>query len=133
VYKEIWRGLSLFCKEKQGEREAKRGQNPPINQEREEGGIYTTLYHPGYTTMVYIPPLYTSLGTPLGIPPYPALPGTPTPVFSCPDDEALGSVLGIIRGERLSAPLNLPKVLKVVYPSAQSCAGLPAHKLTTIG
>ena len=71
--------------------------------------ICLPTYIGGYPTW-YMPPYYTSLGTPLLYTVHPVLPGTLSPPGTVQDDEALGSNLGIVkRMRRIEAP-SLPKV-----------------------
>jgi len=99
--------------------------------ERYTLGMYT------HTTLVYTPPGY--IYTP--IPPWvyslllvhPAHACRYTLAGAVPDDEALGSTLGIIRGNEARRALQPPKVCKREGHSAQSCSALPVDKVDKIG
>jgi len=58
-----------------------------------------------YHTSLYMPS-YVLPGTPCCTPTHPVLPGTLSPPGTVPDDEALGSNLGLIREKEASARLN---------------------------
>ena len=77
---------------------------------------------PRWVPWWYMPPYYTSLGTPLVYTVHLVLPGTLTPVFSDPVRDSLGSTLRIVRDmRRIQASLLLrceewKRVLRRVAP-----------------